>query len=331
MATVFVTGGTGLIGSNICAQLRERGDRVRALARRGSEIAPLQALGVEIVDGDISDGASVLRAAQGCDAVIHSAAVLGGVSQDPTEHARVNTGGVGNVLDAAEKLGMRKVVTLGTTTYFDFKTKSLTETSPVDPNASSDPYTQTKRAAYLEAIRRAENGLDVSVIIPGGTFGPAPCVQRSMEAPSFNLRLLLALKGELAQATAFPIPWSFASDVAFASVAALDRGVRGETYLAFASNADVCTMAEFLNRGCERAGIAHRVRDLTAAVLDASPELQKQVGPSMVALAHQKFPVPYFDNTRTRERLGYAPKGLDAALGETVEWLRKHFGDQIPR
>ena len=324
MATVFVTGGTGLIGSNICEQLRARGDRVRALARPGSEVGPLRALGVEIVDGDISEAASVLRAAQGCDSVVHSAAVLGGASQDPNEHLRVNTGGVGNVLDAAEKLAMRKVVTLGTTTYFDFKTRPLTEKSPVDANASSDPYTQTKRAAYLEAIKRADAGLDVSVIIPGGTFGPAPCVQRAMEAPSFNLRLLLALKGELAQATAFPIPWSYAADVAAASVAALDRGVRGETYLAFASSEDVRTMGEFLNRACAMAGVAHRVLDIDAAMLDASAELRAQVGPSMVALAHQKFPEPYFDNSMTRERLGYTPKSLDAALSETIGWLRRN-------
>ncbi len=324
MATVFVTGGTGLIGSNICEQLRARGDRVRALARPGSEVGPLRALGVEIVDGDISEAASVLRAAQGCDSVVHSAAVLGGASQDPNEHLRVNTGGVGNVLDAAEKLAMRKVVTLGTTTYFDFKTRPLTEKSPVDANSSSDPYTQTKRAAYLEAIKRADAGLDVSVIIPGGTFGPAPCVQRAMEAPSFNLRLLLALKGELAQATAFPIPWSYAADVAAASVAALDRGVRGEPYLAFASNEDVRTMGEFRNRACAMAGVAHRVLDIDAAMLDASAELRAQVGPSMVALAHQKFPEPYFDNSMTRERLGYTPKSLDAALSETIGWLRRN-------
>jgi dihydroflavonol-4-reductase len=324
MADVFVTGGTGLIGSNICEQLRTRGDRVRALARRGSEIEPLRALGVEIVEGDISDPASVRRASEGCDSVIHSAAVLGGVTQDMKEHQRVNTGGIGNVLDAARDHGMRKVVTLGTTTYFEFKTRPLSEHSPVDPDASSDPYTQTKRAAYLEAMKRAEEGLDLSVVIPGGTFGPAPCVQRAMEAPSFNLRLLLALEGKLAQATAFPIPWSYAADVAAASVAALDRGVRGETYLAFASNDDVCTMAEFLNRGCALAGVDHRVVDITGTMLDASPELREQVGPSMVALAHQKFPEPYFDNRLTVERLGFAPKRLDAALAETVAWLRRH-------
>jgi nucleoside-diphosphate-sugar epimerase len=324
MATVFVTGGTGLIGSNICEQLRARGDRVRALARPGSEIGPLKALGVEIVDGDISDAASVLRASKGCESVIHSAAVLGGVTQDPNEHLRVNTGGVGNVLDAARTHGMRKVVTLGTTTYFDFKTRPLTETSPVDPDASSDPYTQTKRAAYLEAMKRAEAGLDVSVVIPGGTFGPAPCSHRAMEAPSFNLRLLHALEGKLTQATAFPIPWSYATDVAAASVAALDRGMRGETYLAFASNDDVCTLGEFLNRGCRLAGVDHRVVDITGEMLDASPELRALVGPSMVALAHQKFPEPYFDNERTRKQLGFSPKRLDDALAETVAWLRRH-------
>ena len=49
---VFVTGGTGLIGSNVCAQLIERGDEVRALARPGSEVGPLREMGVTIVEGD---------------------------------------------------------------------------------------------------------------------------------------------------------------------------------------------------------------------------------------------------------------------------------------
>lgn len=92
MRTILVTGGTGLIGSNICRQLVERGDSVRALARPGSHIEPLQALGATVVEGDITDDASVRRAAEGCDAIIHSAAVLGGVVQDPEHHRGVNIG-----------------------------------------------------------------------------------------------------------------------------------------------------------------------------------------------------------------------------------------------
>ncbi|HEX7094848.1 MAG TPA: NAD-dependent epimerase/dehydratase family protein [Acidimicrobiales bacterium] len=323
MAAVFVTGGTGLIGSNICKQLIERGDQVTALARPGSDTGALRDLGVAIAEGDITDPASVRKAAEGCEYAIHAAAVLGGASQDMTEHQRVNTGGVAHVLDAAQALGMRRVVTLGTTTYFEFSTSPLTERSPLHPSPSQDPYTQTKRAAFVEAMRRVEEGMDVCVVIPGGTFGPAPCVKRSLEAPSYNLRIVLASEGKFNEAVRFPIPWSFAADVAAASIAALDKGVAGEKYLAFARPEDVGSMAMFVNRAMEIAGLPNRVHDITADDLDADPELRARVGPSLDALARQQFPEPFFDNTHTRRQLGYEPKTLDEGLAITLAWLRE--------
>jgi dihydroflavonol-4-reductase len=322
MRTILVTGGTGLIGSNICRQLVERGDSVRALARPGSHTEPLLALGATVVAGDITDDASVRAAAEGCEAVIHSAAVLGGVVQDPDHHRGVNIGGLSSVLDAAAHYGMSRVVTLGTTTYFDFKTAPLTETSPVDPDAPLDPYTQTKRAAYLEAMRRAAEGLDVCVVIPGGTYGPAPATERAMEAPSFNLRMLQAIRGELTETVRFPIPWSLAADVATASVAALDRGRRGETYLAFGPPGDVSSMATWLNRACELAGVTHRVREIGPEDLDADPELKAQIIPSLEALTRQQFPEPYFINNTTVERLHYHPLSTEEGLPMTIDWLR---------
>ena len=53
--TVLVTGATGLAGANICKLLVDRGDRVRALARETADTAPLAALGVEVVTGDVTD------------------------------------------------------------------------------------------------------------------------------------------------------------------------------------------------------------------------------------------------------------------------------------
>lgn len=324
MSSIFVTGGTGLIGSNICQQLVERGDTVHALARPGSDTGGLVELGVKIVEGDITDTASVRRAADGCEFAIHSAAVLGGASQDMGEHQRVNTGGVANVFDAAEQLGMKRVVTLGTTTYFHFEDSPLSERSPLHPNPAGDPYTQTKRAAFVEAMRRAEEGMDVCVVIPGGTFGPAPCVQRSMEAPSYNLRIVLGSEGKFNEAVQFPIPWSYAADVAFVAIAALEKGIRGEKYLAFANAEDVGSMAMFVNRAMEIAGNPNRVHDITVADLDADPALRDRVGPSLDALARTRFPVPYFDNAHTRSLLGYRPKSLDEGLRATVAWLREH-------
>lgn len=322
MATIFLTGATGLIGSNIAEQLLARGDSVRALVRPGSDATELEALGVEVVRGDITDPDDVRRAADGCEAAIHSAAVLGGASQDAEEHARVNTGGVRAVLDAAEHLGMRKVVTLGTTTYFDFDTEPLSEDSPLHPEPAGDPYTQSKRLAYIEAMDRAAAGMEVCVVIPGGTFGPAPCVARSMEAPSYNLRIALTAKGEFAESVQFPIPWTYAPDVAAITIAALDRGERGEKYLSFTSAADVGSMAMFCNRAMELAGLPQRVDEITREQLEADPALQDAIGPSLVALVQRDFPEPYFTNERTREHLGHVSKTLDEALAETIAWMR---------
>ena len=76
--TVLVTGATGLAGANICKLLVERGDTVRALARASADTAPLAALGVDVVTGDVTDPDAVRAAAKGSDAAIHCAALLGG-------------------------------------------------------------------------------------------------------------------------------------------------------------------------------------------------------------------------------------------------------------
>jgi dihydroflavonol-4-reductase len=324
MSVVFVTGGTGLIGANICRRLREAGHEVRALVRPGSEYQPLVELGVTPCTGDITDAGSVLAAAGDAEYVIHSAAVLGGASQDPSEHQRVNTGGLGHVLDAAATVGATRTVALGTTTYFDYSTSPLTEASAVLDEPPGDPYSVTKRAAFVETMRRAAEGLDACVVIPGGTFGPSPVPARALEAPSYNLRLLQALRDELPRQVAFPIPWSYADDVAACAVAALTRGVSGEKYLAFGAADEVCSTAAFVNRGLELAGIDRRVPEVTAAQLDADPDLEREVGPSLAALTRRRFPTPYFDNTVTRERLGYRPLALDDALRQTIDWLQEH-------
>jgi dihydroflavonol-4-reductase len=321
VSVVFVTGGTGLIGANICRRLIDGGHVVRALVRPGSEYGPLQELGVVPCEGDITSASDVLAAAGDAEYVVHSAAVLGGASQDPEEHRRVNTGGLGHVLDAATTIGAKRTVALGTTTYFAYDTEPLSERSPLLPEPPGDPYSVTKRAAFVETMRRAAEGLDACVVIPGGTFGPSPVPGRAMEAPSYNLRIALALADELPRQVSFPIPWSFADDVAACAVAALERGVSGEKYLAFASPEDVSSTATFVNRALELAGIDRRVPEVTAAQLDADPDLEREVGPSLAALTRRTFPTPYFDDRLTRSRLGVQPLRLDEGLRRTLDWL----------
>ena len=63
----LVTGATGLLGSHIVEQLRRRGQPVRVLVRPTSDRSWLETQGVEFVEGDITDPASLKRACEGCD------------------------------------------------------------------------------------------------------------------------------------------------------------------------------------------------------------------------------------------------------------------------
>jgi dihydroflavonol-4-reductase len=319
MTTYLVTGATGLIGSNICRLLLAGGDEVRALVRPGSDFGPLTEIGVEPFEGDITSGDDVRRAADGCEAIINSAAVLGGNAQQIDEQRATNIGGAGNVFDAGQAHGIR-VVTLSTTTFFRHD-EPLTEDSPVAEGWNDDPYTQTKGAAYRDAMRRAEEGADVLVVVPGGTFGPGVSVKRAMGSTSYNRAIRGALNGKVPSYVSYPVPWVFADDVALATIAATRHGKPGRKYLAFGAE-DAQTTAAWLNVACEVAGVPQRVDEL---VIDAGdPEAVARYGETLVSLAQRRFPVPWFDNSRTRSELGYSPRPLREAMELTVDWLREN-------
>jgi dihydroflavonol-4-reductase len=318
MATVLVTGGTGLIGSNICRLLLETGDNVRAIVRPGSDYQPLVELGVHPVEGDITSGEDVMRSSAGCDTIVNSAAVLGGAVQQLEEQRATNVDGALNVFVAGAEHGIR-VVTLSTTTFFQHET-SLKEDSPVAADWSDDPYTVTKGTAYAEAMRRvAEDGQDIVVVVPGGTFGPGVSVQRAMAPTSYNRALRGAVNGKIAEYLSYPVPWVYAEDVAVCAIAAAKKGLAGGKYLAFGAE-DAQSTADFLNAACVEAGVAHRITDV--AIDPSDPDMVQRYGVTLVDLARREYPVPWFDNAVTRDTLGYAPRSLGDAMASTVGWLR---------
>jgi dihydroflavonol-4-reductase len=322
-STIFVTGATGQTGGNVCEQLIERGDHVRALVRNPDEATALAGIGVELVKGDIRDADDVLHAAKGAEAAIHCAALLGGASQDLEDFKAVNTRGTTNVLDAGKAHGMRRVVALSTATFLNLSAGVDFEEAPVLENPPNDPYTVTKLAAFLEAHKRAAAGDDVLTCHPGAIFGPGLVVERALHRTSFNRVLLAGMRGKIKRYLAFPVTWVAGADVAKGSVAALDRGVAGERYLLIGPPEGTCSTAAGINRACEVAGIDHRVEDLDYR---SDPEaLTAEFGPTLMAIAEsaaKSVRKPRTDNNLTTRRLGYRPMSFDDGLRLLIAWLR---------
>jgi dihydroflavonol-4-reductase len=324
VSTIFVTGATGLTGANVCQQLIGRGDDVRALVRNPDEASALEVLGVELVQGDIAEPADVLAAAKGCEAAIHTAALLGGASQNMADFEAVNVVGTANVLDAGQALGLRRVVALSTSTFFDLTQPGPREEAPVLAHPPDDPYTVTKLAAFLDAHRRAEEGQDVLTCHPGAIYGPSPVARRALHPTSFNAVLLGAIRGRIPMFLDFPVTWVAAADVASGSIAALDRGVAGERYWLDGRPEDAVSTAAGCNRACAIAGVEHRVQDVDYR---SDPEgLTAAFGPTLMAIAAaaaNDVRPPRSGPSPTAERLGYDPMSLDDGLGLLIPWLRQ--------
>ncbi len=320
--TVLVTGATGLAGANVCKQLAERGDRVRALARETADTAPLAALGVEVVTGDVTDPDAVLRAATGSDVAIHCAALLGGASQNMADFEAVNVGGTKNVLDAAEALDLGRVVAVSTGTFFDTAGGLDREDAPVTKNPSQDPYTLTKMAAFNDAMARAANGRDVVSAHPGAIFGPSPVASNALGMTSFNRVLLSAARGRIERYLKFPVSWVFGEDIARGCILALDKGVAGERYMLDGRPEDVVSTADASTRMCRLAGIDREVIDVEPS---DDPELLKVFGPTLIAIAKkaakQTPERKNLEDSKTYKRLGYSPISLDEGLAATLAWF----------
>jgi nucleoside-diphosphate-sugar epimerase len=106
---MLVTGSTGYVGRRLVARLAERGTKVRALVHRSRADVPA---GVEVLEGDITDAASVAKACEGIDVVINLASITADRKPPPGGYDRVNAEGPAALAAAARAAGVRRFVHL---------------------------------------------------------------------------------------------------------------------------------------------------------------------------------------------------------------------------
>lgn len=151
---VFLTGGTGFVGSEVLRQLVSDGHSVRALVRKGSEDKLVRTDGVEIHPGDITDASSLVGGLEGCDAVIHLIGIIREFAGRGITFKKMHVAGTENVLEAAEEQGVRR--------YLHMSSNGTRE-------RSNTGYHRTKWQAE-EAVRASN--LEWTIFRPSLIFAP---------------------------------------------------------------------------------------------------------------------------------------------------------------
>ena len=223
--TLLITGATGLVGGRIAALASSGGRHVRALVRSGSDTRSLERLEVELMPGDICDPASIFRAIDGCDEVCHAAALVPGATRNADDFERINVGGTENVLAAAERSGVRKLVHVSTVNTLAAGSGETVDESAPPPGRPHPGYDMSKLSAEKLVRQACVRGLDAVIVSPAIVFGPG-----SRQAGRV---IEMFLRGRL---PVLPFPdrrmsLVFVDDVAQGCLLALDRGRIGERYI----------------------------------------------------------------------------------------------------
>jgi nucleoside-diphosphate-sugar epimerase len=322
---VFLTGGTGLIGSHVAERLRGRGDAVVAVVREGSDTAHLESLGCQLAVGDVLDAPETTgRIMRGCDAVVHAAAL---VFQPASrrEYLRVNVEGTERVLRAAGLAAPRVVHVSSVAVYAGLSMeRPLTEDRwmEADPDAQR-AYAASKHLSERAAWRLHEAGdIRLTTVRPSVVYGErdrsaTPVIERWASLP------VAPLPGGGRNA----LPLVYAGNVAAAVVAALDRGASvGRAYNTARDHP--ITGRELLERIAELRGRRLRILPIPVAPLAAlTAALTAVMGfvpgvrPRDLSRAVQSLTVdnPY-DSSRARLELGWH------SLVPHAEGIRRTFG-----
>lgn len=317
---IFVTGGTGFIGGELVRQLRGRGDEVVCLVRSPEKGRKLTELGCELVAGDLGDERAIRDGMEGCDAVIHAAAVyeVGIPAAERPPMREANVGGTQRVLGAALEAKVPKVVYVSTVAVFGNTHGRIVDESYEHPAEDfTSAYEETKWEAHQVAKRLIGEGLPCVIVQPGGVYGPGDTSSIGRLLDQF-----LAGKMPLVPFPDMGMCLTHVEDIAGGIVLALDKGTPGEAYVI---SGPAATIREALGVVAKLTGRKAPTRALPTPLMKAMAPIGPLVGklmnqpPNLREMIASADGVTFWAGYEKAEReLGYRPRGLEEGLQATL-------------
>lgn len=326
----LVTGGGGFLGGAIVRRLIDRGWQVRSFSR--GTYPGLEAAGVDVVQGDLSDRGAVFAAVRGMDIVFHAGAKAGywGRYED---YYLANVLGTKHVVDACRELGVRKLVyTSSPSVVFDGRDmEGVDETVPRAWSHKSY-YSETKSIA--ERLVIASNGAELATVAlrPHLIWGPGD----TQIIPRLVAR---AKAGQLRRIGEKPcrVDSTYIDNAADAHILAAERleagaPAAGKSY--FISNGEPMPLWDLINAILEAAGAPRVDKSVPAwaawtaglALEAVYSGLNLQGEPRMTRfLASELSTAHWFDISAARRDLGYQPK---VSVAEGLSRLRHSFSSK---
>ncbi len=321
MPLTLVTGASGFLGWHVAKLLTEQGHRVRALCRPTSQIRELD---VERFTGDLRDADSLARAVEGCERVYHVAADYRLWSKNPTDLYEANVEGTRNLLDAALRAGVERIVYTSTVGCIGMPPgKQGDENSPVSIEDMTGHYKRSKWLAEQVALEKAQaDGAPIVIVNPTAPIGdhdwkPTPTGKIIVDFLTNRLPAFVDTGLNLVDAR----------DVAQGHILAAEKGKPGERYIL---GCEDLTLEQILQRLAKIANkpapkvklpyvIAYAAGVISTGIANITGK-EPMAPLEGVRMARKKMFVTHAKATR---ELGFQPGSVDTALERAIHWFQE--------
>lgn len=318
----LITGATGHIGNVLVRLVLERGEKVRAMVMPGEEVTPLKDLDVEIIEADVLDYQSLLKAFDHIDVVYHLAGLISILPGKDHMVQAVNVIGTRNVIQAARFSGVRRLVYTSSIHALRRVPEGILidESIPFDVEHAISSYDSSKANASLEVLEAVQHGMDAVIVCPTGVIGPYDYRRSEMG------QLILDC---VEQKTMFYVDGAYdfvdVRDVAEGLILAGEKGRCGESYILSGERISVVDIIkivqEVLGTRLFSLKIPFSLAELTAKITPLYYQLThgkpRFTSYSLATLVSNSF----ISHAKALRELGYKPRPLRESLGDTVRWF----------
>jgi dihydroflavonol-4-reductase len=320
VSLTLVTGASGFLGWHVAKILTEQGHKVRALCRPTSA---LRELAVEKITGDLRDPASLARAVDGCERVYHVAADYRLWSRNPGDLYAANVEGTRNLLDAALRAGVQRIVYTSTVGCIGMPpNKEGDETTPVSIADMTGHYKRSKWLAEQVALEKSRVGAPIVIVNPTAPIGdhdwkPTPTGKIIVDFLADRLPAFVDTGLNLVDAR----------DAALGHILAAEKGRLGERYILGCENLTLehilQRLGKIANKPAPKVKLPYAVAYAAGVVSTGVARItgkEPRVPMEGVRMARKKMFVSHAKATR---ELGFQPGTVDAALQRAVHWFKE--------
>lgn len=317
----FVTGGTGFIGANLVRLLLQEGYEVRALVRSTSRLDNLQGLEVDLVKADLNNP-DLWQLMDGCQVLFHVAAHYSLWQADREPLYRNNVLGTRNVLAAARKANIERIVYTSSVAAIGVGTPGEivdeTHQSPLEELVGH--YKKSKYLAEQEAVQAIQAGQEIVIVNPTSPIGPWDI----KPTPTGDI-ILRFLRRQMPSYIDTGLNFIDVRDVARGHLLALERGKVGDRYILGHQN---LTLKQLLDQLAQLTGLSAPQSAVPAwlplgvAWIDERilAPLGKPPSVPLDGVRMAKQPM-YYDASKAVRELGLPQTPLKLSLKDAVDWF----------